>query len=230
MSSTHNSAAEAKSENIRVMGGDLGPLYDALWQEVASVHHTWDEYVQLFGTKQSRIELLNQAAPAFFRTVQDAMWNDVLLHVARLIDSTSTAGKANLSLRRLPDVIANEKCKVAVRELLAKAQVATEFCRDWRNRRLAHRDLRLSLDQETEPLQFASRAKVDEALASLVAVLNAVSMHYKESTTFFDIGGQPGGAVQLLYILDDGIKANEKRRALLRSGTFRAEDHGPKDL
>ena len=230
MSSSHKTAEEAKTENILVMGRELGSLYDALWQEVAWVHHTWDEYVQLFGIKESRISLLNQAAPAFFRTVQDSLWNDVLLHIARLTDPPKSAGKPNLSINRLTDAVAHTETKGVIKELLEKAAIATEFCRDWRNRHLAHRDLGLALGQGAAPLQFASREKVQGALVSLVAVLNVVSMHYKESTTFFDIGGEPGGATQLLYLLDDGLKANEERRARLRLGTFVPDDCAPRDL
>ena len=52
-------------------------------------------------------------------------------------------------------------------ERIADALVATEFCRDWRNRHIAHRDLQLALKQGAEPLKPASRSKVREALEAL---------------------------------------------------------------
>ncbi|HEV2039416.1 MAG TPA: hypothetical protein VGT81_05105, partial [Casimicrobiaceae bacterium] len=64
------SADEAKQEYIGAMGDVLGSLYHALWQEVAWRHLKWHEYVELFGTKESRIRLINRAAPTFFRIVE----------------------------------------------------------------------------------------------------------------------------------------------------------------
>ncbi|WP_407690639.1 AbiU2 domain-containing protein [Rhodocyclus tenuis] len=68
------------------MGGEIGKVYSALWQEVAWINKKWNQYVELFGTSPERIELLNRAAPSFFRTFQDSLLDDVLLHLARLTD------------------------------------------------------------------------------------------------------------------------------------------------
>jgi AbiU2 len=127
MPSTNQTAAEAKAERVAKMGEDLGELYDALWQQVAWLHRKWGDYVALFGTKPSRVELLNQAAPAFFRNVQDAMWEDVLLHIARLTDSPQSVGKPNLSFRRLPATVAHAATRAKVEVALEKALVDSDF-------------------------------------------------------------------------------------------------------
>lgn len=190
-----------------------------IWQQVAWLHNKWEQYVELYGTKESRVTLLNQAAPLFFRVVQDTLWEDVLLHIARLTDSPE-----------FPAVIDDGPTKLAVETLIDEALNASEFCRDWRNRHIAHRDLRLVLDEAALPLKSASRAKVKEAIKALDAVLNAISNHYLDSTTFFAPDGAQGGAVSLLYLLDDGIKANHARRARMRNGTSRPEDFDKPDL
>jgi len=69
-------AEEAKAANIATMGESLGALYSALWQAVATIHFYWKEYVELFGTKPERLGLLNRAAPAFFRMLQDELWEN----------------------------------------------------------------------------------------------------------------------------------------------------------
>ena len=99
MTSNVRTPEEARTEHIRVMGEELGSLYDALWQEVAGLHGKWSEYAALFGTRESRVDLLNQAAPYFFRIVQDSLWEDVLLHIARLTDPPKSAGKSNLTVQ-----------------------------------------------------------------------------------------------------------------------------------
>jgi hypothetical protein len=212
------------------MGPEFGALYDALWQQVAWLHNKWEQYVDLFGTKPSRVTLLNRAAPKFFRVVQDTLWEDVLLHIARLTDSPQSVGKENLSIRRLPSYVGHATTKIIVEDLVAKALAASDFCRDWRNRHIAHRDLRLALALGANPLKSASQEKVREALEALVEVLNAVSLHYQDSTTCFEFGTSDGGAMSLLYVLDDGIKADTLRRERRRNGTFNREDYGPRDL
>ena len=112
MTSKVRTPQEARAEHIRIMGEDLGSLYDALWQEVAGLYGKWSEYVALFGTRESRVDLLNQAAPSFFRIVQDSLWEDVLLHIARLTDPPKSAGKSNLTVQRLTSAIDYPETKV----------------------------------------------------------------------------------------------------------------------
>ena len=53
----------------------------------------WNDFVELFGTKETRIDLLNGSAPRFFRIVQNVLWEETLLHLARLTDSPDSVGK-----------------------------------------------------------------------------------------------------------------------------------------
>ena len=74
------------------MGWELGELYAALWREVAGIHSKWAEYVVLYGTKESRVDLLNRAAPRFARLIQDTLWENTVLHIARLTDPPKSMG------------------------------------------------------------------------------------------------------------------------------------------
>jgi hypothetical protein len=58
-------AEQAKQDYVRAMGEPLGNLYHALWQEVAWLYVVWQEYVELYGSKSSRIDLLNEARRSF---------------------------------------------------------------------------------------------------------------------------------------------------------------------
>lgn len=223
-------AEESKQTNINAMGQQLGPLYHALWQQVAWLHQKWQQYVELYGAKESRLTVLNQAAPLFFRVVQDTLWEDVLLPIARLTDSPESMKKANLSITRLPALIVDAQTKQTVETLVTEALTASGFCRDWRNRHIAHKALQLALGASALPLKPASRAKVKEAIKALDTVLNAISAHYLDSTTHFSGVGSADGALSLLYVLDDGIKTGEARRERLRNGTFTPDDLAARDL
>lgn len=212
----HQSSEDAKKQYVEKMGEPLGAQFHALWQEVALLHINWKEYVTLFGTSEKRIERLNKSAPAFFRMIQDELWSATLLHIARLLDSPRTVGKANLTVRNFSDLV-DEKLKMPLAALIDKAIEDTKFARDWRNRVISHRDLGLVLqDGAAEPLEQASRADVNTALASLAAVMNAVQNYYLDGGTAFDAAARHDGALTLLYLLGDGLKTKSKREERLK--------------
>jgi hypothetical protein len=127
------SANQVREKHLRDMGPDLGPVYHELWNEVTWLHAKWNQYRQLFGHSRQRVELLNEVASHFFRIVQDALWDDVILHLARLTDPLRSRGKANLSLRKLPEVISDATLKKDVGSLIEVALSTSLFVRDLRN-------------------------------------------------------------------------------------------------
>jgi len=223
-------AEEAKADNIAAMGQALGERYSALWQELVWLYRIWGEYVDLYGTKASRVELLNRASGSFFRVVQDALWEQTLLHIARLTDPATSAGKANLSIQSLLAVIDDARAKDAISQGIDEALRASAFCRDWRNRRIAHRDLDLALERHPQPLAPASRVQVRNALDRIADVLNAVAHHYRDSETHFEGSLHPGGGASLLYLLDISLELRADKEARLKRGEYRPEDFQRKDL
>jgi len=115
-------AQESKDRYVDKMGQALGTQFAALWQEVAYLHIKWAEFVDLYGTKPARIELLNRAAPKFFRMIQDLLWEETLLHIARLTDAPSSAGKkSNLTIRNLVPLVDDAGPREAVAEAVQRA-------------------------------------------------------------------------------------------------------------
>lgn len=225
-------ADEAKSSNIEKMGKPLGEIYSALWQEVALIHVRWNEYTALFGTNPKRIDVLNEAAPYFFRMLQDELWDTTLLNLARLTDPARSPGKdvrKNLSLNSMVDLINDDTLKIEIDALLVKASELTSFARDWRNRRIAHRDLKLALEQPTTALATGSRAQVTEALNAIEKVMNAVSGHYLASETPFGFARPLGGALSLLETIDNGLHFEAGRQKRLENGVLLAEDFRQND-
>ena len=215
---------------IKVMGKELGSVYGALWNELVWLNWKWMEYVELFGEKESRLELMNQAAGYFFGIIQQTLWEDCLLHIARLTDPPNSGKKENLSICRLPDLVKHEHTNDELKALIDRAVNSAEFCRDWRNRHIAHRDLQLALEQSAAPLEFASRERVKVSLRTLADVLAKVELHYNGSTTAFEAAGPPRGALSLLYVLDDGLRAARERKKRFETGNDHEEDHVVRDL
>lgn len=227
---TTRTAAEARADYERVMGTELGAIYNALWQQLAWLHSKWAEYVDLFGTKESRVALMNEAAPRFFRIVQDSIWDDVLIHIARLTDPPKSAGRANLTIQRLPALV-DAAVKAEVNGKIAVALTRSAFARDWRNRRIAHGDYELALDLSAAiPLAPASRQMVCEALESVCDVINAVGLHYLDSTSFFNSRSSHQGAVSLLHVIAAELEAERERSARIQSGQIDLSELRPRDL
>lgn len=230
--SNHRTADECKQDHIDALGKEFGQLYHHLWQELVWLYSKWNEYVELFGTKPSRIDLINKAAPAFFYIVQDSLWEDMILHIARLTDPPkSLRTKPNLTICKIPELINDENIKNQIEDLITDAMDKTDFCRDWRNRRIAHRDLQLVLKEGVKPLKSASRTKIKDALNSISLVLNSVSSHYFDSETMFDMKkGSIDGVVSLLYVIDDGLRAAKEREDRRHRGNYSKSDFQPRDL
>jgi hypothetical protein len=230
---TNQTAAEAKDECIAKMGEPLGTQYAELWQELAQLHMTWSEFVELFGKKKSRIELLNNAAPYFFRMVQDRLWEAVCLHIARLTDPSNSLGRkdrSNLTIQNLPDLIDDATLKAEVKKRCEAAIAVTAFARDWRNRRIAHRDLDLAMGTSATPLPDVPLKEVNDALGSFEAVLNALAGHFFKSETRFGLAAIHNGALHLLYLMDDGLTAQKERDERVKAGDYSQKNFPVRDL
>src|ERR1700691_2679313 len=88
---------QCREEYVQVLGPNLGPIYHALSNEVTWLHVKWKQYMILFDDSPERIASLNGIAGFFFRVIQDVLWDDVVLHLARLLDRK----RKNLTLSRL---------------------------------------------------------------------------------------------------------------------------------
>jgi hypothetical protein len=208
------------------MGPTLGTVFFELRNECVMLHWKWQEFVTLFGTKTERIELLNDAAGLFFWIVQDTLWDDVLLRIARITDPPRSAGRDTLSLQRLPLLVATT-FRGQVEALLQDCLTKCTFARDWRNRRIAHTDLVLAVQQmSATPLASASRQNVKDALHAIVKLLNAVQEHYARSESMYELH-PPGNAESLLCVLRDGLQVEARRIERLDSGNWNPDDFDP---
>ena len=217
-------AKEIREQNIEKMGEPLGTLYTALRNEVLWLHVVWRQYRVLFGTSESRYEFLNKAAGPFFGLLDDTLRESVFLNICRLTDKPVVAGKKTLTLRRLPGDIDDSTLAARVRLLVCEARIAAKFARDWRNRRIAHRDLELALSEGPQPLEPASRASVENVLTVFRDIVNAFESHYLKAEISFDHVSPPGDAEALLYQLRLARMVLDERSARLKAGEFRQED------
>ena len=210
------SPEDVRAAALGAMGAPLGELYDILSNQVTWIHLKWKEFRTLFGTSPERIAFLNEAAPAFFGDLQDVLRNDVLLHLCRLTDPLESAGKPNLTIARLFPLISNDGLRGKAEELFKVVKDKTRFAREWRNRRLAHREFPVAVEVVARSLTPGSRQEVEEALAAIRGVMNCIEVHYQKSTVLYEHSIEElGGVDALLKCLEKGVEEKRRRKGHL---------------
>jgi len=216
MAETHT-AEEVRAQCVAAMPAPLGELYFALWNQLAWLHLKWNDFRALFAESQETIDLLNEAAPDFFGNLQRMMWEDLLLHLCRLTDPVKSAGKDTLTVRRISELIPDQQLKVQVASEAENARDKTQFARNWRNRRLAHRELPPLAGETPNPLDPASRQHVEDALAALRQTMNTMAEHYLGAAVGYEHSIEAlGGVTSLVSRLKMGVEARRAKLDRLR--------------
>ena len=216
---------EIQAQYVVAMGRELGEMCAALYHKVAWVHLRWALYKQLFGKCDRRIALLNETAGSFFGVLQGVLLDDVVLELARLVDSPKSCGKANLTLLRIPGLIADQELRPEIEAMVDSAEGACAKARDQRNRRLAHNDLSLAVETSAKPLPAIGIADVESALAAVRDLLNRLDSHYLNSTVAYEyVGTGPTDGDSLVHYLNKGLQAEQQFEDRIRTGQTKPED------
>ena len=201
---------QIKEEMIQKLGTDFGSLFYSLYNEITWLTFKWIEFRELYGTKESRFELMNKVAPFFFFTIQKVLWENLLLGVARITDPPETMGKKNTTLKALGQYLQDD-FKTEIEGDLNDILTESKFCRDWRNRWIAHMDYELSVDrQNARPLEPATRQKLRVTIEKIHSLYNKISFKYLGSTTAWQMLDSDRGAISLLYRIEDGLRFDEE--------------------
>jgi len=200
-------AEDVQREASTAMGSQLGEIYYLLSNQVSWLHLKWDTFCGLFADKDT-VDLLNSAAPAYFHELQRQTWEDIFLHLCRITDPPVSAGKSNLTLRRLPELVLDQAMRLNLQALVDDAVKKTMFARDWRNRRLAHTELNRS-----RPLAYASRKHVEDALTVIRQIMNRLEQTYLNKTVSYEHTIPAlGGVASLITVLRKGVEARRAER------------------
>lgn len=202
---------ESRREDKKEMSDNLRGMYNELSKDLIWLHIQWIEYRFLFAGEQSTFDVLNNSATSFFQDLRRLMWMDILLKISKLTDTKSGKyGKyPRLVIRSFLDEIPEEDKDLShkIKNHCKIIEKKVEFARDWRDRYIAHKELP-PLDGSTpiEPLAFASRQMVDEALKSLRELFHLIEHYYLESQTAYQHPVLSNkGASKLISDLKSGI-------------------------
>lgn len=212
-----------KNRMVEKMGYDFGILFQSLYYEVIWLTFKWMEYENLYGKKESRVEILNSSAPFMFYIIQNSLWENIILGICRITDPPETRGKKNITLTAMSIQIKDNELKKEIEFELNELNKKVEFCRDWRNRMVAHLDYDLAINtQFAKPLEIATRLKIKEAIHHIHKIIKKIFIKFLDSDLSFDYIFNPGGAESLLLKLENGLRfENEKKLKMLTEGLYK---------
>jgi hypothetical protein len=213
---TIQSSEQVRAEYLSKLGKDLGEVYYALWNETAWLHSEWRTFLDLY-TAPETVALLNETADHFFADVQVALLDGIVLSIARLTGPRSSAGQANLTVRRLANLVP-EPLQATVQDSLESHLDKWKQLEAWRHKRIAHRDLHVALG--TTALLGPTVETITAAIDGIAAVMNVVAAHLLDTEVAYNASwsGGVGGVSALLHFLRIGKKESDARIERLRAG------------
>jgi hypothetical protein len=161
--------------------------------------------------------------------LQDELFEVTVVHLCRMTDHRKVAGHLTMSLDALLER-SSPTIRPTLAALVETAKTAAKAARDRRNRHIAHRDLRLYLEQGVDPLADVSRAQIEAAIQAVYAVLNTF-LQLTDNGGFLDEApGRHVGASRLVYVMRDGLRWRQQQRVRLGDGpALTAADIEPDD-
>lgn len=189
---------------------DLAAQFRPLFKDIFWLGMKWHEYSVLFGDK-ANFELLNRSAGYLFLIIQDTMWDDLLLHISRLVGQKSTFGKANLTIQRIPDLIQDGNLQGRIAPLVSACIAHCIFVADHRNKRLAHYDLDTAMGEREQRLTGVSRLQIQQAVEILQEIVRSIYAHYADTHFVFDTNLQSGNADALVRALTIAERSRDAR-------------------
>lgn len=164
---------QALQEYIDKLGAERGPYVKAVENDLYSLRVHAEIYEAFFGTNRERVELFNSISGGTAYWIERSMFESLVLQVCRLTDRVSVGKKKNVTVRALPSLLSGAP-DAELEARIDRADIATKFARDWRNRRIAHSDEDVKLGKAT--LDTASRAKLKDAIEAIAACIRRYAL------------------------------------------------------
>lgn len=152
-----------------------------------------EPFLPMYAGPKSRVNDMNKAAPGFFFLAQHAWWNDIILHIFRMIDRDRRV----LSILKLSVPPAHTTGFLArLTTLKTATKTATKVAHRLRHEYIAHRNREVAL--EVRPVPPSSVADVNGAIAAIDDALHFIDHHFtKREPTMYEHLDILGGSVRI---------------------------------
>lgn len=193
---------------------EVQDIFRDLCQEVASLHEKWQFYLQLYSDRET-VDLLNDMAMASFQIIEESLRSDITMSISRLSDPPQSCGRDNLSIATLVGKLSHIAGLDALWEDFRKR---CEPIRSYRNKRVGHNDLHVSLQPHDNLLPNIGRSDIDGIIAATAHLMNHVYQSYADIELWFETIAVGDGEA-LLYWLEKAKKCSNAEREKLLRGT-----------
>ncbi len=198
---------------------------DALDREIVLLHFKWIYLKQLFGTEK-HLAVVNATAPSAFSVIEEALFNEILLSLMRLVDPVGSKHQMNLSLRSLLEDIPDEKLRDQVAALEKQIREKVTDIKTWRDKKLAHNDL-LRLLKKSDPVPPIQIFELTAAMQLVRKAMNLIYQFFSQPHVLYDQCVTQKDGNDLIFYLNYGLecwredreKRNFDRARRLRSKT-----------
>ena len=201
---------EHRQELVEALGEEVGATLYLVECELLGLNYDYRWYRSLFGTSSERVEILNKAAGGIAAVIDEAMYDEVLSRIARLLDKESMRGKNNLSLKRLYMVC--KKDQSIARDLVdsIKSQLdvieleASNIC-FLRNKALSHNDLKY-ISEDSKGHGRPSRVEISHVIKLIEQLCNTIRLSKDMSECDYSLAGQKAHDSRFFFVLEKGLE------------------------
>ena len=195
---------ETKQKYIDRLGEDFGGMLHGVEEEWSDVLHRYQEFMELFGTDERRVALLNALSPAFAHILQVELSDALILGLCRLTDEDTRS----VSVCHLPGFICdNTDLRDEVERHVSIAQEHACAARVRRNKWIAHRD-------KERPAPTVTYGDIKSGLDAVHAALNAVTVGYWKQSVKNEINSRQMPTATFMVCLEqlvEGVMYIESR-------------------
>lgn len=191
--------------------------------QLVTLHSRWQDYRNLFGHSQERIDLLNQCAGGFFHSIQFAMLQQIELCMVRLLDPVKQ-GKSNKNMTfqrliQLTEAVYQESQVIRLREMLERAMDCSSRLRRRRNKAVAHLDVEAIENEDQVILEWPRIEEVDACLAALADLANAFEQMSGLPIMCYEFADTWAGSEAVVTHLTNSLRFKQ----LVKDGALRRE-------
>ncbi|MCL5275004.1 MAG: hypothetical protein M1434_09730 [Chloroflexi bacterium] len=205
------------SDQADMMPTTLREIHDGLSTEFNWICAKFKVYKQLFEPDTDTTKLLNAKVRDLSVIIENSLADDILVSVCRITDGLKSVGHECLVLEQLAENI--DGCspdETILKEHVRKESIdIRDYCEDfrqWRNNRIAHANLAISLNRPVAPLPTVHIKKIEEALRRISHLMNSVEGHFNSMEIRYEDIILRGDGRDLVFFLRKADEYEERER------------------
>jgi hypothetical protein len=219
---------EELHRNKELMGNYLGEYFSHYYEYVYRVIYKWQEYNELFGKGERRLDVLNESTSSFFVLVQEIMLKSIVIDICKLIEQVKSrdSPKKRLSIQLIIRTIEDNEFKTVIQKIFSRIKKNEKELRNIRDNYLAHNDVESIINKANMRIEYRT---IDDTIDLLFQVTREFYAKYLQSDLQKEIFGPLKGAEALVYLLNEGLQSQKRKHERVMSGNYLAEDLLPRE-